>query len=110
MPVDRASAPPTRRFLCVSLHDVAPGTLQDCGRTLAFLDALRVGPVALLVVPDYHGQGRIDRDDRFCEFLRARARRGDEIVLHGYLHRDSGGVPCGHGLGNSLVKGIVLVE
>ena len=97
MPADRASAPRKRRLLCVSLHDVAPATLPDCRNTLAFLDSLRIGPVALLVVPDYHGQGRIDRDDRFCEFLRARARRGDEIVLHGYLHRDAGGLPCGLG-------------
>ena len=97
MSVDRASTPRTRRYLCVPLHDVAPCTLRECRKTLAFLDALRVGPVALLVVPDYHGQGRVDRDGQFCEFLRARARRGDEIVLHGYLHRDSGGVPCGLG-------------
>lgn len=84
-------------MLCVSLHDVAPATLGECRNTLAFLDSLRVGPVALLVVPDYHGQGRADRDDRFCEFLRSRLRRGDEIVLHGYLHRDPGGLPKGVG-------------
>lgn len=88
MPDEVARAPSQRRLLCVSLHDVAPATLPDCRKTLAFLDALRIGPVALLVVPDYHGLGRADRDERFCDFLRARARRGDEIVLHGYLHRD----------------------
>jgi len=98
MPANRAGGPRKPRLLCVSLHDVAPATLLDCRNTLAFLDSLRIGPVALLVVPDYHGQGRADRDDRFCEFLRARACRGDEIVLHGYLHRDSSGVP--HGLGD----------
>jgi hypothetical protein len=75
----------------VSLHDVAPATLSDCRNTLAFLDSLRIGPVALLVVPDYHGLGRADRDQRFCDFLHARARRGDEIVLHGYFHRDPEG-------------------
>jgi hypothetical protein len=85
--------PSDRRLLCVSLHDVAPATLHDCIGTLAFLDRLRIGPVALLVVPDYHGEGRIDRDERFCNFLRARARRGDEIVLHGFWHRDDAG-PC----------------
>jgi predicted deacetylase len=74
--------------LCVSLHDVAPATLPACREVLALLDRLRIGPVALLVVPDYHGLGRADRDERFCDFLRARARRGDEIVLHGYFHRD----------------------
>lgn len=87
-----ASNPPRgRHLLCVSLHDVAPATLPDCRRTLAFLDALRIGPVALLVVPDYHGLGRADRDERFCDFLRARAHRGDEIVLHGYFHHDPDG-------------------
>jgi len=75
--------------LSVSLHDVAPATLDDCRDTLAFLDDLRVSPVALLVVPDYHGLGRVDRDAAFCEFLRARARLGDEIVLHGFCHHDT---------------------
>lgn len=75
--------------LCVSLHDVSPATFADCRATLAFLDSLRLGgPVALLVVPDHHGRGRVDRDAVFCEFLRARQNRGDEVVLHGYLHRD----------------------
>lgn len=83
------------RVLCVSLHDVAPATLQDCAATLAFLDALRIGPVALLVVPNYHGLGRIDRDERFCEFLRLRERRGDEIVLHGFWHHGPGRSHCG---------------
>jgi len=78
-----------RRLLCVSPHDVAPATLDDCIGTLAFLDTLRISPVALLVVPDYHGLGRADRDERFCEFLRSRTQRGDEVVLHGYWHRDA---------------------
>ncbi|MFO1393294.1 MAG: polysaccharide deacetylase family protein [Steroidobacteraceae bacterium] len=77
-----------RRALCVSLHDVAPATLARCRATLRFLDDLGVGPVALLVVPDYHGLGRVDRDPDFCEFVRQRERRGDEIVLHGFRHLD----------------------
>lgn len=90
MPGSHVRPAPRRRLLCVSLHDVAPATLVDCRNTLAFLDRLRIGPVALLVVPDFHGEGRADRDERFCEFLRARVRRGDEIVLHGYFHTDPG--------------------
>lgn len=77
-----------RRLLCVSLHDVAPATLLECRHTLEFLDALHIGPVSLLVVPDYHGLGRADRDERFCDFVRTRTLRGDEIVLHGYFHRE----------------------
>ena len=78
-----------RQVLCVSLHDVTPATLGDCAATVEFLDRHHIGPLALLVVPDYHGLGRMDRDERFCEFLRARERQGDEIVLHGFWHRDS---------------------
>jgi len=88
VPDDAPYPPRRRRLLCVSLHDVAPATLPACREVLALLDGLHIGPVALLVVPDYHGLGRADRDERFCDFLRARARRGDEIVLHGYFHRD----------------------
>lgn len=85
--------PAERQVLCVSLHDVAPATLDDCIATLEFLDDLHVGPVSLLVVPDYHGLGRVDRQDSFCSFLRGRERRGDELVLHGYSHHDDAG-PC----------------
>jgi predicted deacetylase len=84
-----------RRLLCISLHDVAPSTLDDCENTLAFLDDLRLGPVALLVVPDYHGRGRADRDDRFASFIESRILRGDEIVLHGYAHTDASPRPRG---------------
>ena len=79
-------SPDTSRLLCISLHDVAPSTLGDCMNTLAFLDDLKLGPVALLIVPDYHGLGRADRDDRFAMFIESRILRGDEIVLHGYRH------------------------
>ena len=85
----------TRGLLCISLHDVAPATLDDCANTLAFLDDLSLGPVALLVVPDYHGLGRVDRDDRFASFIESRILRGDEIVLHGYRHTDTGPSPRG---------------
>lgn len=88
--------------MCVSLHDVAPATVNECVETLAFLDSLLVGPVALLVVPDYHGLGRVDHDERFCEFLRMRAGRGDEIVLHGYCHRDR--TPPGSGMRDWLER------
>jgi predicted deacetylase len=82
-------------LLCISLHDVAPATLDDCENTLAFLDDLRLGPVSLLVVPDYHGLGRADRDRSFASFIESRILRGDEIVLHGYRHTDTAPRPRG---------------
>jgi hypothetical protein len=83
----------TSRLLCITLHDVAPATLDDCARTLALLDDLQLGPVALLVIPDFHGTGRVDRDRRFRSFIESRILHGDEIVLHGYRHANSA-PPC----------------
>jgi predicted deacetylase len=51
-------------------------------------------PATLLVVPDYHGAGRADADRDFVESLRARVGGGDEIVLHGFRHRDDGPTPA----------------
>lgn len=59
------------RALCVSLHDVAPATLADCARILAFLDDLQFGPVALLVIPDFQGTGR---NASWWSWIRALAR------------------------------------
>ena len=92
------------RTLCISLHDVAPATLADCARTLSFLDDLQLGPVALLVIPDYNGAGRVDRDRRFRSFIESRILHGDEIVLHGYRHDD--GAPPGRGLRAWLARRI----
>jgi predicted deacetylase len=85
-----------RPLCCISLHDVAPATLEECRAVLDFLDGMNAGPVALLVVPDYHGRGRVDRDARFVSFIDARIRRGDEVVLHGLRHVDA--VPLGRGV------------
>ena len=84
-----------RPRLCVSLHDVAPATLEDCRRALDFLDQRCIGPVSLLVVPQYHGRGRADRERRFLDFTRSRVSMGDEVVLHGFTHQDSAAVSAG---------------
>lgn len=76
------------RTLCVSLHDVAPATLADCARTLAFLDDLHLGPVALLVIPDFHGTGRVDRDRRFMSFIESRILRAAGWQPSGFVAPD----------------------
>ena len=76
------------RQLCVVLHDVAPATWPQCARLLAMLDELGAAQVTLLVVPDFHGRGRIDRHAGFRRAIERRLRRGDELALHGYEHRD----------------------
>ena len=80
----------TARRLCVELHDVAPATWPECRRLLDLIDRAHAGPATLLVVPDFHGRGRVDRDPAFVRALAARAAAGDEIALHGYSHADHG--------------------
>lgn len=48
----------------------------------------------LLVIPDWHAQAPVERDPAFGEWVRARAREGAEILLHGERH-DEVGLPRG---------------
>src|SRR5579884_1177916 len=81
--------------LCIALHDVAPATWPHCARWLDLLDALGAPPLTLLVVPNFHGRGRIDRDPAFCRAIERRLAGGDELALHGYDHRDAAPAPRG---------------
>jgi len=81
------------RHVCVVLHDVAPATWPQCARILDLLDTLGAAPVTLLVVPYFHGHGRIDQTPAFARAIEARLRRGDELALHGYEHRDTAPPP-----------------
>ncbi len=85
LPANRIPPVPPRT-LCIVLHDVAPATLAPCRRLLDALD--RIQPdvrVTLLAVPRYHHE---PRDAAFEAWLQARARRGDEVALHGFTHLD----------------------
>jgi uncharacterized protein len=74
------------RLLVTALHDVAPRTLDACRAIAARLDSTGVAPLALLVVPAFHGDPPFGRDSDTARWLRARQARGDEVVLHGYRH------------------------
>jgi len=74
--------------LCIAVHDVAPATWPQCSRLLAMLRELGDPPLTLLVVPDYHDRGRIDRAREFVAAIERRIGRGDELALHGYDHLD----------------------
>lgn len=80
------------RWLCVSVHDVAPATWDACRRVLHAVREVADVPLTLLVVPVYHGEpAALDR--AFTGELSRLAERGHELALHGYYHRD-GGTPC----------------
>jgi hypothetical protein len=82
-----------KRAVALVLHDVAPSTWPDYEAFVAAVAALGRIPLTLLVVPDLHGRGRLDRQPAFVRAMNARLAGGDELVLHGYYHADPGPVP-----------------
>lgn len=81
--------PPTTPSLLLAIHDVSPAFDRAVSVLSDKLSRL-VGEAqfAMLVVPDYWGRARLDRDAAFCSRLRSWADAGVEIFLHGWLHRD----------------------
>jgi predicted deacetylase len=71
--------------IVVSIHDVAPASAEQTARWCADMDSLGIG-VSLLVIPGlWRGMQLADAPD-LARVLADRARRGDEIVLHGLTH------------------------
>ena len=79
------------KFLCLSIHDVAPATWPDCQRLLRAIHAVADIPLTLLVVPSYHGDrsASIPYERMLGDLL----ARGHELALHGYAHLDSAPMP-----------------
>jgi hypothetical protein len=82
-----------KRKLCIAIHDVSPSTWPHCERLLESLRTLGRIPVTLAVVPDYHGEGRVDRSASFTRAVNAWVADGAEIALHGYRHLDEAQPP-----------------
>ncbi len=76
-----------QRALVVSIHDVAPSTRAKTERILAHLARHQVEACSLLVVPDYHHEGRSLADPDFRAWLQELQARGHEIVIHGFFHQ-----------------------
>jgi predicted deacetylase len=75
-----------QRALVVSIHDIAPSTRANTEKILANLAQHQVDACSLLVVPDYHRQGRSLADLGFRSWLEEMNASGHEIVLHGFFH------------------------
>ncbi len=74
--------------ILVSLHDVTP-VMFDRSRRLTDMIMKRTGTdFTMLVVPDFHSQGRIDKYSDFCTWLRELNDAGVEIAQHGLYHLD----------------------
>jgi predicted deacetylase len=76
----------TPRWLCVSLHDVAPATWPDCRKVLDAVREVADIPLTLLIVPAYHGQ--CSALPEFEHAISAQLAAGHELALHGYFHLD----------------------
>ena len=74
------------RWLCVSLHDVAPATWPYCRNVLEAVQEVADIPLTLLVVPAYHGQ--CSAQPEFEEAISRQQSAGHELALHGYFHAD----------------------
>jgi uncharacterized protein len=75
-----------RRWLVVSLHDVAPSTATECSEWLERLEGRGLA-VSLLVVPGpWRRSSGLRHDGALAEWLKAAQVRGHEIVQHGWEH------------------------
>jgi uncharacterized protein len=81
-----ATADAATGSVVVSLHDVAPCTQQITSTIISELSAHGVRVCSVLVVPDYHHEGRFAKHPEFVTWLRALEADGHEIVIHGYFH------------------------
>lgn len=78
------------RLLRVSLHDVTP-VLEKRSRRLVDIAMEYAGTsFTVLLVPDYHSRGRLDRYPGFCAWLRELRDMGVEFALHGCTHLGGG--------------------
>lgn len=89
-------------MLCVSIHDVAPATWHECERLAQALRRAGDIPLSWLVVPHYHQHEHEHEHEHehaheheheqaaMRAGLDAAVTRGDELVLHGYTHLDTG--------------------
>lgn len=74
---------------------MAPATWDECARLAEAIRAVADIPLTWLVVPHYHRNGEPGGADRarMEAGLAAALARGDELVLHGYTHLDTGPPP-----------------
>ena len=78
------AAPATwSRFYVPEIHDIHPGMASRFDALLGLLPTAARDVTALLVVPDWHGQGVLSPDGALCRRLRDLP---GEKVLHGWTH------------------------
>jgi predicted deacetylase len=77
----------SRNSLVVSIHDIAPSNRLVVEQIIHALAPNGIRACSLLVVPDYHHEGRASEDRQFVSWLCDLDQAGHEIVIHGYFHQ-----------------------
>ncbi|KQQ88993.1 hypothetical protein ASF77_09805 [Massilia sp. Leaf139] len=92
-------------MLCVSIHDVAPATWEECARLARAMRRDADIRLTWLVVPRYHGRASDEHAERAMRAgLDSALARGDELALHGYTHLDTGDQAAS--LGQRFLRGV----
>ncbi len=78
--------PASAKSLIVSLHDAHPGSHAAIAGQVSFLAGYGISQSSILVVPEFHHDGSLRRDEPFCRAVSAWQEAGHELVLHGYYH------------------------
>lgn len=76
--------------LVVSIHDVAPSTIDDVRYLLGALDSIGARPRVLKVIPNAGGDQDVRGHQPLRDLLTAEVAAGSEVLLHGYTHRAAG--------------------
>jgi predicted deacetylase len=101
-PIERQLAVEEAPMLCVSIHDVAPGTWEECARLARAMRSVAEIRLTWLVVPRYHD--RVEDERAMRAGLDAALARGDELALHGYTHLDT--ARAANGLRQRFLRGV----
>lgn len=75
--------------LLIAIHDVTPAFADESRELWDRCTEHDVVP-ALFVVPNWHGEWPVECHPRFASWLRARARDGADIFVHGDRHDEMG--------------------
>ena len=75
--------------LLIALHDVTPAFEPELRALWVMCAEQNIVP-ALFVVPNWHGDWPLEDHGRFVSWLRARAREGSDVFLHGERHDEIG--------------------
>lgn len=74
--------------IVVTVHDITPYFYGECLTIFNKLDELGVHQRTLLITPNYAGKSPIDSDERFIVMMETERKKGAELALHGFSHRN----------------------